>query len=277
MPALGELAKSRTNIAALNALSALDQINKRLNFTNLRLATGKRINSAADDPSGLTLSSSLDLRSRKLGAAINNIGDATSVLSIAESGLSNINGILATLTEKITLAQSDTQGASERSAIFQELNQLGEEIDSLSTQTQFNGVVLLTAATLTFSTGPDSVDTNRFTLAHAFTSAALGVSSLTVATNSLASLSLGSVGVAVSSIKTALQSVGALLQRLAVKADNLAVAKLNVTAAASRILDADLATEQVEASKLQILQQTATSQLAAANASPASILSIFRR
>ena len=277
MPATGELSTIRTNIAALNALNALSQINAKLNITNLRLATGKRINSAGDDPSGLSLANTLDLRARKLGAAVNAIGDANSVLSIAESGINNINSILSTIVEKASLALSDTQGASERSAIFQELNQLGEEIDSLASQTQFNGVVLLTASSLTFQTGPDATDTSRFTLSHAFTSAALGIASLTVATNALASMSLGSVNAAIASVKVALQNVGALLERFAIRAENLAVTKLNVTAASSRIVDADLAAEQLESSKLQVLQQTATAQLAAANAAPASILQLFRQ
>jgi flagellin len=276
MPAIGNVNQIRTNINALNALNALQAVNTKLGTHNLRLATGRRINSAADDPSGLTLASSLDLRARRLGASINNIGDAQNVLAIAEGGLSNINNLLAQIVEKIMQAASDTQGSSERSAIFQELNQLGEEIDSVAAQTQFNGVVLLTSATLTFQTGPDGVDVNRFGLTHAFTSAALGISSLTVASQALASLSLGSVNAAITSVKAALQNVGAILERLNVKADNLTVARLNVTAAASRIMDADLAAEQLEVSKLQILQQTATAQLAAANAQPASILALFR-
>ena len=276
MAATGDLSKVRTNIAALNALNALQQINSRLNVTNLRLATGKRINSAGDDPSGLSLANTLDLRARKLGTAINAIGDANSVLSIAESGINNINSILSTIVEKVSLALSDTQGTSERSAIYQELNQLGEEIDSLASQTQFNGVVLLTASSLTFQTGPDATDTSRFTLSHAFTSAALGISTLTVSSNALASTSLGSVNAAIASVKVALQNVGALLERFAIKADNLGVTKLNVVAATSRITDADLAAEQLESSKLQVLQQTATAQLAAANAAPASILQLFR-
>jgi flagellin len=273
---VGNINQVRTNVSALAALNALNQINAKLNVHNLRLATGKRINSAADDPSGLTLSNTLDVRARRLGAAVNNIGDAQNVLSIAESGLQNITNLLTQASEKIIQAASDTQGASERSAIFQELNQLGEEIDSVASQTQFNGVVLLTATTMTFQTGPDGVDINRFSFSSAFTSAALAVSSLTVASQALASLSLGSVSAALTSVKTALQAVGALMNRFQVKTDNLSVARLNVTAASARIMDADLAVEQLEASKLQILQQTATAQLAAANVAPASILSLFR-
>jgi flagellin len=274
--ATGDLTRIRTNVAALNALNALGVVNAKLNIHNLRLATGKRINSAADDPSGLTLANSLDLRARRLGAAINNIGDAENVLAIAEGGLSNMNNTLSQMVEKIIQAASDTQGPTEKSAILQELNQLAEEVDSIASQTQFNGVVLLTANTLTFQTGPDGVDTNVFRMTSAFHSAALGISALTVATQALSSLTLGSVTAAITSVKTALQGVGAIMQRLRVKADNQSVARLNVIAATGRIMDADLAAEQVEASKLQILQQTATAQLAAANTAPASILQLFR-
>ena len=276
MPAYGDLGRINTNIGALNALNALNKVNTELSKRSLRIATGKRINSAADDPSGLTLSSTLSVRGRKLGQSISNIGDASNVLSIAESGLSNINDILSTMSEKIIQAASDTQGVSERSAIFSELNNLGEEIDAITKQTQFNGVVLLTSSMLTFQTGPDGVDFNTFQITSAFTSAALGISSLTVASQTLASASLGSVTAAITSVKTALQQLGALLERFQIKSQNMSVAQLNVTAAASRIMDADLAAEQLQVSKLEILRSTSTSQLAAANGAPAQILQLFR-
>ncbi|MFQ5830262.1 MAG: flagellin, partial [Candidatus Methylomirabilia bacterium] len=173
-------------------------------------------------------------------------------------------------------AASDTQGPAERAAIFQELEQLAEEIDSISILTQFNGVILLTAQTLTFQTGPDGGNTSVFSISSAFTSASLGVNSLTVATQALASTSLATVSAAITSIATALQQVGAQMTRLNIKAENLAISRLNTLAAASRIMDADLAAEQLESSKLQILQQTATASLAAANLAPASILALFQ-
>jgi flagellin len=273
----GDLSRIRTNIGALTALDALNQVNTKLSIHNLRLATGKRINSAGDDPAGLTLGNSLDVRARKLAQALNNIGDASNVLSVAESGLNNINDILSTMSEKIIQAASDTEGPYERAAIFQELNNLGEELDAITKQTQFNGVALLTSTVLTFQVGPDGVDYNVFNMSSSFTSAALGISSLTVASQALASASLGSVSAAIVSVKTALQQLGALLERFSIKADNEAAARLNQQAAASRILDADLAAEQLESSKLQILRQTSTAQLAAANTAAASILTLFQR
>jgi len=272
----GDLSRIRTNIGALTALDALNRVNTKLSIHNLRLATGKRINSAGDDPAGLTLGNSLDVRARKLAQALNNIGDASNVLAVAESGLNNINDILSTMSEKIIQAASDTEGPNERAAIMQELNNLGEEIDTLTKQTQFNGVALLTATVLTFQVGPDGVDYNVFNMSSSFTSAALGISALTVATQALASTSLGSVSAAIVSVKTALQQLGALLERFAIKSDNLSAARLNQQAAASRIMDADLAAEQLEAAKLDILRQTSTAQLAAANTAAASILTLFR-
>jgi flagellin len=274
--AVGDLSRIRTNISALNALNALNNINSRLAATNLRLATGKRINSAADDPAGLTLANSLDVRARRVSSAIRNVGDAENVVSIAEGGLNNMNELLSQMIEKITLAANDTQNTSERSAIQQELNQLAEELDSVAQQTQFNGITLLTNGTLTFQTGPEGTNISKFTLSHAFTSAALGINTLTVASQALASTSLGSVQAAIASVAAALQLAGATIERLRVKADNLTVSQLNLRAAESRIRDADLAAEQLESSKLQILQQTATAQLAAANTAPSSILSLFR-
>ncbi len=274
--AVGDLSRIRANISALNALNALNAINARLTATNLRLATGKRINSAADDPAGLTLANSLDVRARQVASAMRNVGDAENVVSIAEGGLNNINELLSQMIEKITLAANDTQGASERSAIQQELNQLAEEIDSVAQQSQFNGITLLTDRTLTFQTGPDGTNVTSFTLSHAFTSAALGVNALAISSQALASTSLGSVQAAIASVAAALQLAGATIERLRVKADTLSVAQLNLRAAESRIRDADLAAEQLESSKLQILQQTATAQLAAANAAPGSVLALFQ-
>ena len=276
MPATGDLNRIRTNLSALNALEALRRINNGLAVANLRLSTGKRINSSADDPAGLSLANNLDVRARRLAQSVNNIGDAENVMNIAEGGFSNLQSLLNQMNEKVLQAANDTQGANERTSIFQQLQQLGEEIDSVARQTQFNNVVLLTVNTMTFQSGPDGADFTVFKVASAFTSAALAVNNLTVSNQVLASTSLGSVTSAITSVASTLQQVGAALQRLRIKADNLSVGRLNVIAAGSRIMDADLASEQLESSKLQILQQTATAMLAQANAGPASILALFQ-
>ncbi len=274
--ATGDLSRIRTNIGALNALNALENINSQLTQTNLRLATGKRINSSGDDPAGLSLANTLDLRARKVAMAQRNVGDAQNVLDTVEGGLSNLNDLLTSISEKIVLAANDTQGVSERSAIMSEINQLGSEIDSVVNQTQFNGVTLLTVNTLTFQVGPDGTNVNVYAIGQALNSAGLAVNALTVATQALASASLNSVQISINSLKTILQAAGSTIERLRVRDDNLSTMELNLRAAQSRIMDADLAGEQLNSAKLSILQQTATAQLAAANSAPASILALFR-
>jgi flagellin len=274
--ASGDLSRIRTNIGALNALNALENINAQLTATNLRLATGKRINSAGDDPAGLSLANTLDLRARRVAAAERNVGDAENVLNIVEGGFSNINDLLSNIMEKLVLAANDTQGVSERNAIMQEIQQLGAEIDSVVQQTQFNGVTLLTVNTMTFQVGPDGSNTNVYSLSQMFHSAALLVSTLTVGTQALASASMATLQIAINTVRNVLQSAGSSIERLRVRADNLSTAELNLRAAQSRIMDADLASEQLTSSKLTILQQTATSSLAAANVAPGSILALFR-
>ena len=193
-----------------------------------------------------------------------------------EGGLSNLNELLASIQEKIVLAANDTQGVSERSAIMSEINQLGAEIDSVVAQTQFNSVQLLTINTMTFQVGPDGTAVNVYSIAQRLDSAGLAVNGLTVATQALASASLNSVQISIDSLKTILQAAGSTIERLRIRNDNLNTMELNLRAANSRIMDADLASEQLTSAKLSILQQTATAQLAAANSAPASILALFR-
>jgi flagellin len=204
------------------------------------------------------------------------VGDAENVLNIVEGGFSNINDLLSNIMEKLVLAANDTQGVSERSAIMQEIQQLGAEIDSVVQQTQFNGVTLLTVNTLTFQVGPDGSNTNVYSLSQAFHSAALLVSTLTVGSQALASASMATLQIALNTVRNVLQQAGSSIERLRVRADNLSTTELNLRAAQSRIMDADLASEQLNSSKLTILQQTATSSLAAANVAPGSILALFR-
>ncbi len=274
--ATGDLSRIRTNISALNALNALENINSQLTQTNLRLATGKRINSSGDDPAGLSLANTLDLRARKVAMAERNVGDAQNVLDTVEGGLTNLNDLLASISEKIVLAANDTQGVSERSAIMSEINQLGAEVDSVVAQTQFNSIQLLTINTMTFQVGPDGTAVNVYAIGQRLDSVGLAVNGLTVATQALASASLNSVQISINSLKTILQAAGSTIERLRVRNDNLSTMELNLRAANSRIMDADLASEQLNSAKLSILQQTATAQLAAANSAPASILALFR-
>lgn len=173
-----DVTRIASNIGALNALSSLQNINKNLAIHQTRLSTGKRINSAADDPAGLTIATKMLARSEGLKVALENIGDAKNMLSVAEGGLSKMNDILVQMRNKAQQAASDTLGASERGAIQTQLSAFAEQIDTIVKETKWNGVLLLDGSVnKQFQTGPDSGEITNWSLTQKHDPTTLGVSS----------------------------------------------------------------------------------------------------
>ncbi len=154
------------NIGALNALNSLQNVNKQLATHQTRLQTGKAINSAADDPAGLTIATKMLARSEGMKVALNNISDASNMLSVAEGGMSKMNDILVQMRNKAEQAASDTLGSSERSAIQTQLSAYAQQIQDLVDNTKWNGVKLLdqTTGTKVFQTGADQGDSMSWTM-----------------------------------------------------------------------------------------------------------------
>ena len=132
-----------SNIEAYNALISLERINKRLAVSQTRLSTGKRINSAADDPAGLCIANKFDARRNGIQTAIQCIGDGLNLLATAEGGASKIMDILIEMRSKTLMAASDTLGSEERAVISKQLNAYSLEIDDIVSQTGWNGNRLL--------------------------------------------------------------------------------------------------------------------------------------
>lgn len=269
-----------TNVGALNAFNALNSINSRIGNVQMRLSSGKRINSAADDPAGYTLGKKLEVRSRALSASLNNVGELKNILAVAEGGLQNINDLYVGIKEKVIQAGNGSYGSEELAAIVTQINDSLTEIDDIISETKFNGSALLNAqfTSKTFQTGADGGDSLSVSLSATIDSADFGLQSIDSSDLKGAALTttLNSLDSAVSRLSTELQYVGSLSSRLDVKESTLLTSITNTDAAASRIMDADVAKEQLNLTKLQILQQTSTIQLAQANASPQNILSLFR-
>jgi len=280
--AIGDATRINTNIAAFNALNALKSINRKLEVSQFRLATGLRINEVADDPAGFTISKRLDARARGLAVALDNVGTAKNVLSIAEGGLLNIQNILITMKEKVTQARSDTLGIEERNAISDELSELAAEIQDTVDETVFNQVPLIdgTYTGQSFQTGEAKDDVMLFSIVDGSSPTDLIVDDPNLAdmvSNHLdAGTALDNVNVALDTVAGTLQNIGATISRMTFKEDTLRVAITNTLATKSRIMDADLANEQLISTRLQILQQTATAQLAQANVSPQNVLALFQ-
>ena len=269
-----------TNVGALNAFNALSNINSKIGVIQMRLASGKRINSAADDPAGYTLSTKLKARSRALGQALNNVGEAKNILSVAEGGLQNMHSIYVTIKEKAIQAGNGSYGEEELDAIVTQIQDLLNETDDIIAQTKFNKTKLLDAnfTGKIFQVGADGGDQLSVSLSKAIDSSDFGLSNISSTDLSSTNLSttIASIDAAIKTLSEQLQYIGSLVQRLDVKEATLQVAITNTDAAASRIMDADIAKEQLEMTKLQILQQTATVQLTQANAQPQGVLQLFR-
>ena len=416
--ASADLSRINTNIAALNALNALNRINTKMSVHQLRLATGKRINTAADDAAGFTIATKLHVKAEGLGVALDNIGSSKNLMTVAEGHLTNIQDILAQMKAKAQQAANDTLGTAERAAILAELQEFNNQINAEVTQAQWAGVDILgTDKTFQIGVGSSTSDSLTFNVAESvwgsgtattFNSAGLDVqaSSSTVdtvaitatsasgmafdtpatpvatggtihsllselnsghyilevsstAASSVATVSItlrdsdgelvsidadgnaaaGSVGTtltvttsgagnpaaldlgvgvtvnltgistsasgtgyvhfdytkggnsvdsqanaqtfmgqidsAIDLVSDGLSYIGSTINRLTFQEESLSVAKVNTQAAYSRIMDADMAWEQLEATKLMILQQTATAMLAQANVAPQTVLALF--
>lgn len=276
--AVGDANRVNANIGALNGLNSLMSINKKLEISQLRLSTGRRINEAADDPSGYSIATSFDKRARGLSVALDSVGTASNALSIAEGGLNNINQILLDMKDLVVQGASDTLGSTERTAINTQLTALRDEISRIAAQTTFNGTKMLdgTFTNRRFQTGDTETDYISFSISASYDATALSLSSVSVTDSSAACNSMASVNTAINTVATQVQSIGSVVQRMRLVENNLSVAIVNTVAAKSRILDADVAKEQVESTRYQILRQLATAQLAQANTAPQSVLSLFR-
>jgi flagellin len=410
------------NIGAMNALNALTTINKNLSTYQSRLASGKRINSAADDPAGLTIATKMQARSEGLKQALSNIGDAKNLLAVAESGLGRINDILIQMRNKAEAGASDTMGTNERQALVDQMVAYSKQVDDIVAQTKWTSDVggqsliggYYNGNALTFQTGVDQgqtttlnglvnvaasgtgslllaaqstgtqaasytgnaavsatgtsatfnaqitsgelatgtydikIDTTVATAAqvsiyqHGSTTALMidadGSAATTAIDNKLtvdmsavhANLNLGngltlSLGTAANSatpltgtvsytsgasqyqlklsdnttltsasgasafsqymtdinsklttVSGQLSQIGALTGRLTFKEDQISAAQINTESAYNRIMNANMAEEQVNASKYLILQQTATAMLSQANTAPQFLLSLFK-
>ena len=141
------------NIAALKSLNSLQNINTKLGVSQLRLATGRRIISAADDAAGLTIATKFDYKVRGLGQVLANIADSKSLIAVAEGHLRNINDILGVMKTKAEQAANDTLGGDEREAILAELKALNIQIDNEVAQAKWTDTSLLSNVDFNFQIG----------------------------------------------------------------------------------------------------------------------------
>ena len=260
-----------TNVAALNAQKNLYMTNINANKSMARLASGFRINQAADDAAGLAISENLKGQIRGLRQANRNANDGISLVQIAEGSLNEVSNMLIRLRELGVQGASDTLGDTERQFLDAEYQQLKSEIQRVTESTQFNGYDLLngTGGVLDIQVGVNNdpfKDRISFNAGAAnSTLEALGMVAESVATKEGAQQSLSTLDSAMTSVNSIRANFGAMQNRLQSTSNNLLVYDENMSAANSRIRDTDVAAETSEMVRNNILMQAGVSILGQAN------------
>ncbi|KHD88240.1 MAG: flagellin [Bdellovibrio sp. ArHS] len=262
-----------TNISAINAQRNLVGSQRAINDSMAKLASGSRINKAADDAAGLAISEGLKAQIRSATQAQRNANDGISMVQTAEGGLNEIGNIVVRLRELGIQAASDTVGETERGMLNKEVQQLKSEIQRIASVTTWGTTKLLDGSSpkFDFQVGLfNNAEEDRISFnasENVATLDALGLSGIDFSSKEGAQDSLAMLDNAQTSISGTRANLGALQNRLTSTVDNLGVAQENLSAANSRIRDTDVAQASSEMTRNNILLQAGTSTLAQANQS----------
>ncbi|WII73196.1 flagellin [Bdellovibrio sp. 22V] len=262
-----------TNISAINAQRNLVGSQRAINDSMAKLASGSRINKAADDAAGLAISEGLKAQIRSAAQAQRNANDGISMVQTAEGGLNEIGNIVVRLRELGIQAASDTVGETERGMLNKEVQQLKSEIQRIASVTTWGTTKLLDGSSPKFdfqvglfnNSEEDRISFNAGE--NVATLDALGLSGVDFSSKEGAQEALSMLDAAQTSISGTRANLGALQNRLTSTVDNLGVAQENLSAANSRIRDTDVAQASSEMTRNNILLQAGTSTLAQANQS----------
>lgn len=260
-----------TNVTSLAAQRTLSANNTEQASTLGKLSSGTRIVRAADDAAGLAISEKLKAQIRGVNQAERNANDGISLIQTAEGGLNEVSNILVRLRELSVQSASDTVGDEERKFTDLEFQNLKQEIERISSSTEFNGKKLLNGMgdKFDFQIGINNDDfQDRIKYDAARTNAgmsALGIEELTVGSKDGSQSSLATIDSALQNVSGQRAELGAIQNRLTSTINNLQVSSENLSAANSRIRDTDFAMESAKNTKLNILTNAGTSVLSQAN------------
>ena len=264
-----------TNVASLNAQRNLGASQGSLGTAMQRLSSGLRINSAKDDAAGLAISNRMTAQTRGLNQAVRNANDGISLAQTAEGAMNEITNILQRMRELAVQSANDTNSADDRTSMQAEVTELISEVERIAKTTEFNNTSLLdgTFTDKIIHVGAKGGADNEIKISIAdmqTIGAAVDVSG-----QAGASTAIGSIDTFLQTVDTERGKLGAVQNRLESTIANLSNVSENVSAARSRILDADIAQETSNMTKFNILQQAGVSILAQANQAPQLALSLL--
>jgi flagellin len=276
------------NISGLNAQNQLNINNVNLSRTLLRLSSGRRINSGADDAAGLQIADSLRANTQALNQAVRNANDGISVSQIADGALQEINNLL---TRSVTLANeaaTETVDSVGRASLNNEFTAIQSEIARIAAQTNFNGYGIFTTSGVNGSlsvyvgdlTGTSSISVTINTITAASNQvtslAGTNLAGINLTTQDLAASSLTTIKNALNGVSNMRAGIGAGINRLQSAVAVLQTQSQNTQSAESSIRDANVAEEVANLTKYQILAQSGIAALAQANSNSQTVLSLLR-
>lgn len=251
------------NISALNTHRNMQLNNSTASKNMEKLSSGLRINRAADDAAGLSISEKMRGQIRGLEQAQRNVQDGISFAQTAEGAMNEVSAMLTRMKELLVQGENGTYQDSDVSNIKMELGQLGSQIDAIMEKTKFNGInisggsIAIQADDDAFQITINGIDTSSFK----------GLTS---------GVTLASATDAIEAVAKERAKLGAVQNRLEYTSNNLGTTVENLTASESRIRDTDMAKEMVALSKNNILLQASQSMLSQANSAPQGVLSLLR-
>ena len=265
------------NMQAANTNRMLGMNVKAVAKSSEKLSSGYKVNRAADDAAGLSISEKMRKQIRGINQAVSNSEDGQYLIQTAEGNMNEIHSILQRMGELATKAANDVNATEDRTSIADEITQLSQEIDSISTKAQFNGTYLLDGSVteLKLQVGANEGEDMKIEL-NEISANTLGVDALDVSSHDAAGTSMTAITTGIKTVSAERSKLGAIQNRLDYTINNLQNYSENLSSAESNIRDTDMATEMVNYSKNNILQQAAQSMLAQANQSNQSVLSLLQ-
>lgn len=273
-----------TNLASLNAQRNSNTSQLALSTAMQRLSSGLRVNSAKDDAAGLAIAERMNSQVKGMNVAIRNANDGISLSQTAEGALGKMTDSLQRMRELAVQSANGTNSATDRTALGNEFTQLQAEITRVIGNSTFNDQKLFDSAAagtgFQFQVGAGTTGDNQITVKSAdlsigdlFTSTQ-GTTKIDTAGDALTAIT--NIDKAITQASTVRSTFGAAQSRLDAVVSNLQVNVENTSAAKSRIMDADFATETASLSRAQILQQAGNAMISQANQLPQQVLSLLR-
>ena len=281
-----------TNLASLNAQRSLNTSQGSLATSMQRLSSGMRVNSAKDDAAGLAIAERMNSQVRGMNAAIRNANDGISMAQTSEGSMGKVADALQRMRELAVQSANATNSASDKDSLDKEFGELAKEVQRILGATTFNGknVLGVDAGSMQFQVGAnttadDTIDITTIDLTADATITAVAGTDNTGAGRAVIdnTADVTTIHTVIDNIDTALDTVnsqravmGASQSRFESVITNLQISVENQSAAKSRIMDTDFATETANLSRAQILQQAGNAMVAQANQLPQQVLALLR-